>query len=457
MNASGPARQRGTGALMVHPPSALPDVGSPAGPATTVLFVIGTLQRGGAEGQLVTLATRLDRRRFRPHVLCLTDTGPLARPLQDAGVPVELFGFKAFIPARGFGLLRAMWLWPREILRLSGTIRRIGPDIIHGFLFWAYVLGTLAGRLAGVPVRVASRRSLSEFKAQHPRHRRLEHLANRWVSIVVANSEAVRQDSLATERLRPSQVRVIHNGVRRAEAMGPRTLAREALGIPTDAIVATVVANLIAYKGHEVFLHSWAKSWRPGAVALLVGDGPERARLERIALSLGLPSGAVRFLGTRADVPDVLGATDLFVLPSFEEGFSNAILEAMAAGAPVIATDVGGNREAVVDGVTGLIVAPRDVAALADALSRLLGNADVRRRLGRAGRTRAEQIFSIDAMVHGYESLYEEQLAVARHGQGQAPGQSAQEALRKTGTATCSPAPQSGGGHHRDPERPAGD
>ncbi len=364
-----------------------------------VLYVIGTLDVGGTERQLVELAGRLDRSRFEPVVCCLTARGVLADALERAGVRVHVAGYHGLTIAN----LRAL-------ARFLRIVRAERPGVVHGFLFWAYVLGAFAARVSRVPAVVASRRSLSHFKAGTPHYRLLERVANRLTDLVVANSEAVRRDAIDTERLPPEKVRVVYNGLDLDSYRGaPDPATRRALDIPDQAPVVLVVANFIAYKAHQDFMEAWAPIVRttPGAVAVLVGEGPTRSDIEALARELGIEH-AVRFAGRRMDVPDLLAASDLLVHPSLQEGFSNAILEAMAAGKPVVATAVGGNVEAVVDGQTGFLVPPADAPALTDAVRRVLCDADLRRTLGEAARDRAARLYDVRRMVAEYEQLYDE-------------------------------------------------
>lgn len=374
---------------------------------TTVLYVIGSLDVGGAERQLVELARRIDRVRFTPVVCCLTHAGRLADELRNAGVCVVVISLPRLRSRRALSI-------PGALVRFIRLIRAESPQVIHGFLFHAYVLGALGARLAGVRTVVASRRSLSVFKARRPGYRLFEQIANSVTDVVVANSDAVRQDALRTERLPPDKVVVIPNGVHieplaTAEQIEAR---KHALGIPPASLVVTVVANFIHYKGHEFFFSAWAVIHEryPSAVALLVGDGPLRRFYEAEIIASDLGSSAM-FLGTRLDVPALLRVTDVLVHPSLEEGFSNTLLEAMAAGKPVVATAVGGNPEAVIDGQTGLLVPPRDAGALAAATCRLLADAPERARFGANGRTRVQERFSMERMVEQYEHLYRDLVA----------------------------------------------
>jgi glycosyltransferase involved in cell wall biosynthesis len=236
---------------------------------------------------------------------------------------------------------------------------------------------------------------------------------------VVANSEAVRQDAIGTEDLPPEKVSVIYNGLdlARYDRVADETVRglRQQLGLGAGPVVI-VVANLIAYKGHEYFLQAWAQVCRvfTDGVALLVGDGPVRKEREADARALGLEP-RVRFLGIRRDVPALLAAADLLVHPSLQEGFCNAVIEAMAAARPVVATDVGGNREAVVDGETGLLVPAADPDRLAAATLGVLEQPDRGAAWGRAGRRRAVERFQQSRMVMEYQTLYTDLLAQAGH------------------------------------------
>ncbi len=378
-----------------------------------ILYLIGTLDVGGTEGQLVELASRLDPERFAPTVCALYAGGARAESLRRLGIRVEVLGFRGLGQHRG---IAALWRLPMlllELARLARFLRAEKPEIVHGFLFQAYVPGALAARLAGVPVVIASRRSLGRFKAGQPLYLSVERLANRITDLVIANSEAVRQDAIREERLPAVKVVVIPNGLDLDRfAATPDENLRRSLGVADRCPIVGVVANFIHYKGHRDFLLAWAEVVMefPRAAALLVGEGPLRAECEAQAVALRL-GDSVRFLGSRDDVPTLLALMDLVVHPSLEEGFSNAILEAMAAGKPVVAANVGGNREAVVDGETGLLVPPRDSAALAGAILRLLRHPEEAARWGEAGRRRVADHFRISSTVQRYEAVYERLVA----------------------------------------------
>lgn len=384
------------------------------------MFVIGTLDIGGAETQLVEMARALDPR-FAPSVCCLASSGPLAGRLADAGIAVTVIGLHSPRQGRGWSrFLPAVARVPIDVARFIWHVRTTRPAIVHGVLMHAYVLGALAGKLTGVPVVVSSRRSQSFFKAGRPILRLGEQVANRWTHRVVANSEAVKQDAVAFEGLHPESIDVIYNGVDLEvyDQVDDRTrqALREELHLGCGPVVI-VVANLIGYKGHAYFLRAWAEVCHsiPDAVALLVGDGPVRAQCEAEVRELGIARN-VRFLGVRRDVPALLTVADLLVHPSLHEGFCNALIEAMAASRPVVATDVGGNREAVADGLTGLLVPACDAGRLAEATLSVLREPDRGAAMGRAGRQRVADRFQRRRMLRQYETLYDDLLAQSGNG-----------------------------------------
>ena len=178
-----------------------------------IIYVIGTLDVGGTERQLVALVTRLDRRRFEPTVCCLSAGGPLEAGLRAAGIPVTVVGFRGLRPSMGLTFILRLPAILVKLVRLGKLIRAKHPDIVHGFLFSAYVLAAPAARLAGVPTVLASRRSLGLFKAGKWHYLWQERFTNRLTDLIVANSEAVKADAVKQERLDPDKVLVIHNGV----------------------------------------------------------------------------------------------------------------------------------------------------------------------------------------------------------------------------------------------------
>lgn len=365
----------------------------------TVLVVVVGLEVGGTERHLAAVLPRLAARGYRIDVFSINGRGPVARELEETGITVIAPG-----PAdRASGFIRSAALLWREL-------RRKRPDIVHFFLPQAYLVGGLCSILAGVRHRVMSRRSLNLYQRRHPILARLERRLHGRMSALVGNSDAIVGE-LRREGASPERVHLIRNGVDLRAFAAPRSPlpARIELGLSESALVFVTVANLIPYKGHAELLAALGqvKDRLPPGWCLLAagrdeGIGPA---LRQRATMLGL-SPNVRWLGSRDDVPRLLAAADLALLCSHEEGFPNAILEAMAAGLPVIATRVGGSAEAVVDGLTGLLVPPNDVDRLAEAITVLAGDPARRAAMGEAGRRRAEDEFSLDRCVEGYHALY---------------------------------------------------
>ena len=368
-------------------------------PLRSVVLVIGQLQIGGTEGQVVLLAEGLRRRGIDVAVAVLFDDGPYAANLRDAGIDV----YYASLPKpRRDGVVASAKLLP-ALARFTGWLRGRRPQVVHAFLYHAYVLTPLPARLAGAQV-VAGRRSLGDFKNGSRALLAIERAATSLTTKVVANSYAVARDTLAAEQLAPGKLTVIPNGIPPVtfEPVEPANLGA------VKSPIVVCVANLKKYKGHRELVDAAAVLARESlrCTLVFVGDGPERASLDAHARELGID---VMFLGHRRDVRPILAAADVVVLPSHGEGLSNSILEAMALGRSIVATDVGGNPEAL--GSTGLLVPPKDPTALADALKRVLHDEDLRRRLGAAARLRARTEFSADEMVERHVTLYEELLA----------------------------------------------
>jgi len=363
-----------------------------------VALAINKLSLGGSEKQLVLLARGLRSRGVRVTVVSLYGGGPREAELRDAGVEV----YDAGLGRLRDGPRRSLRS-PAAFLRLVRWFRRERPQVVHAFLYHSYVVATLAARTAGVPVVVAGRRSMGTFKEGRPLSLTLERVVNRMTDLVVANCEAVAREVLRQEGLPPDKLVVIHNGV-----PPPPPSAAPAPGPAGRSPVVLCVANLMPYKGHGDLLAAAERLHHRGVrfTLVLVGDGPARAELEAQAERTGAD---VRFLGPRDDVPALMAGADVVVLPSLTEGLSNAVLEAMAAGRPVVATDVGGTREALGD--AGVLVSPGSPGELADGLGGVLGDREAALRLAARARERVASLFSVDVMVERHVELYESLVA----------------------------------------------
>jgi glycosyltransferase involved in cell wall biosynthesis len=285
------------------------------------------------------------------------------------------------------------------------TIKRERPAVLHTFLFHSNLLGRLGGRMAGVPFVVASERSVEPRKAAW--RVRADRLTWRLADVWTANAEAVARVLVAREGLTRDRIAVIPTSVDTVR-FSPQHGGgfRTELDIGDEPLLLSV-ARLDPLKGHRTLLEAFSHitKVRPLAVLVLVGEGAERATLEAQASTLGL-TARVRFTGGLADVRPALASADVFVLSSDAEGMPGAVLEAMAMGLPVVATDVGGTSEALDGGSAGVLVPPRDPQALAAAVAALLDAPERRRALGARGRALVAERYSVEHVVDETDALY---------------------------------------------------
>lgn len=356
-----------------------------------ILHLITELNTGGAQKALSRLLARLNRQRFAPVVACLYNGDKaVAQEIRRLGIPVTDLG------------VTAKWRWD-ALWRLYRLLRRQRPTILHTWMFHANIPGRVLGRLAKVPIIISSERTMGmESCWRYWLNRITDPLTDRVVCVSQQVADFVVQEVGIPQR----KTVVIPNGIdlRDFEHLLSQQQARTALGLSLGQMLIGTVARLNPVKRLDVLFQAVALS--PDVYVVIVGNGPERAQLEAMSEQPGL-AGRVRFAGQQDDVRPWLAALDVFVLSSDWEGMSNALLEAMAIGLPVIATAVGGTPEVVMDGITGLLVPPRDPAALAEAIATLLHDPDLRRKMGQAGQERVEQHFSIKETVRQTEALYE--------------------------------------------------
>lgn len=370
-------------------------------PPLRVAVVIDTMTWGGAEMLLGDLASALPGVGVDLSVAYLHEFhgSPAAVRLRKCGVEPVLVPITLLHDPRGFARVRA-------------HLARLQPDLVHTHLGYADLLAGLAARSLGIPSVSTLHLMEWERRGKEGVKERLMALARRaGARRVIAVSEAGRRAYLEQFRERPERVVTIHNGIARASAAGAGAGARAALGVAPDDLVVAMVTVLRRGKGHDVAGGAVARLRErfPGLRLLVLGDGPDREEIARTLAPLG---DAAVMAGHRDDVMEVLDAVDVVVHPTHADALPTALLEAMAASVPTVATAVGGIPEIVDPGVTGSLIGdPPSISGLAGALEPLLGDAQRRREMGAAGRARFEERFSADRWAERLRSLYDEVLS----------------------------------------------
>ena len=360
----------------------------------TILYLSTSSGPGGAERVINNLAASLDPERYRA-VLCLFRPGWLQERSESRDIRTFI------IPTHGM----TDWRWALQFKRL---LQQEQVDLIHAHEFDANVQGAFVATLAGIPL-VATVHGKNYFWERLRRRQ-----AYRWVSrraTMVAVSENLKQFIVERVGVSPCRVKVLYNGVDELPNYDRAQVeeCRNELGLPESGQIVGVVGNLYPVKGHQYLIDGipsvLAKC--PGTSFVFAGRGQLEPELKAQVHRLGIER-SVFFLGLRQDIPRILAMLDVFVLPSLSEGLSMAILEAMIAGKPVVATQVGGNPELVLHGETGFLVPPCDSQALASSLITLLTNRQQAAQFAEEGKRRAEGQFSLRTMVRAYQSLYDE-------------------------------------------------
>ena len=373
---------------------------------TRILKVVPTLMCGGTENQFMALGRQLDRSRFDVAFACLRRWGPFVDELGALGIPLHEYRVATFRSVRAL----------TEQARLARQIARDRIDIVHAYNFYGNVFALPPTRLMA-PVVIASIRDRSPYLTAL--QKRVQRYACQFADRILVNADAVKDWLINEEGYDPTNIVVIRNGVEMSRFDGAPAgdRVRREFGLPEDSRLVIVVSRLARLKGIEYFLHAAAalKARYADVRFLIVGETspPDPAYLrdlEQLAETVGV-ADRVTFTGRRSDVPAILSAADVAVMPSLNEALSNVLLESMAAAAAVVATRVGGTPEALSDGETGLLVPPGDIGAIVDAVSRLLDSRELACRLSCAARKRITDRFSVDRMVHATEELYDALLA----------------------------------------------
>lgn len=382
------------------------------GPARPRLaYVVHSLDPGGTERLVVQMAKAFAVE-FDVAVFCLDQPGAWADSLREAGLPV-------------YALYRQPGLDLSVAFRLAMGLRQFGADIVHAHQYSAWFYSALARLRYPAP-----RLLFQEHGRFHPEVDRLRRrlvnrlLISRLTHRVVAVSEDIRARLVCYEGLDARRVQVIYNGVMPVSPLQPavRLRLREQLGLRADDFVVGTVGRFDPIKNLSMLVSAVAEGARasPRLCAMLIGDGPQRGAIEAQIAEVGLEA-RVRLPGYREDARELVQCLDLFVLSSFSEGTSVALLEAIAAGVPVAVTAVGGNPEIVVAGTTGWVVPSGDVAALSRVFGQALDDPASALAFAQAGRTRFVQRFTFAGMIDAYHALYSTLLESAprlAHGAG---------------------------------------
>jgi glycosyltransferase involved in cell wall biosynthesis len=358
-----------------------------------VLLMVRELSLGGTERQLTETAKSLDRSQFTPHVACLRPQGLRMEELQAAGVPI----FR--IPVRSFYSPAAI----DGIRQLGAYLRRHNIQLVHTFDTPMNLLGAPAARFYRTPVVLSSQRAYRALTPPVGRH--LLRITDRLVDGVVVNCKAIEKHLIQDEKLAPARVHLCYNGID-TELFRRRALPRPDY-LQSASIVIGVVCALRPEKGLDTLLEAFARvrPSNPQAKLVLIGSGPAQPGLEALAAHLGL-TGSCIFEPATTNVADWLSLIDIFVLPSLSEALSNSLMEAMACGCCVIASQVGGNPELVSHGNTGLLSRPADADDLTSKLQFAIENKDARAAMAQAATRFLHDGFSLTAAARRMGHIY---------------------------------------------------
>ncbi|NWF39498.1 glycosyltransferase [Mariprofundus sp. NF] len=370
-----------------------------------IVFVIDSLELGGAEHQLVMLAEGLNKRGYHCEVFALRAEGKFREVLESLGIPVR--NGRLSQGKDRHALLRGVWtLWR--------SINENRPCIVHTYLPLSNFIGSVVARLAGASVVITSRRDLGKHQERESRWKYFDRISNALSNIVTVNSQMVGDDTIKRDGVDKKKIVCIHNGLNSSQfdfTDETRQLMRSKFGLSSSEFAWVKVANLAERKGHIDLLKAFSTiSHNHAARLFLVGeDRGAQHEIEMMVNNLGLEEQVV-ILGGCSNIPDILSAMDGYVMASHSEGFSNAILEAMAAGLPIVATTVGGNAEALQNGKAGLLVPPYDPVALSKAMQEAMNNQELRETVSAVAKQSSREKFSVDAMVTAYLELYHREL-----------------------------------------------
>ena len=383
------------------------------GQAVRVLKALALFAVGGTEGQVINLVRHMDRTRFDVEFGCLRREGSLLDDVEQMGISVSEFRISS--------LRRPHTL--RRMLQLASWLQSRQIQVVHSYNFYANTFMIPAAWLAGVPVKIASIRDHGIYLT--PAQRRVQKWVCKLADRVLVNAVSIR-DWLVDEGFDGNRITIVPNGIDIDKYASPRKACtlRTELGIPCDSPLVVMISRLNYEKGIDDFIDAAGRvAALDRKVRFLVVGGAVHAEnndfvrddayidtLQRRAEQKGL-AGKMFFTGFRSDVPDILADAAVSVLPSLSEGTSNSLLESMAAGVPIVATEVGGSPDLLAGGRCGMLVPPHAPSELADAIRALLGNPLLSAKYGQAARQRAQTDFSIQRMVNETQEIYLHELA----------------------------------------------
>jgi len=362
-----------------------------------IILLTSVLDKRGAERMILKLALGLDPSRYDLKVVCLRGRTPFLNEFRDHGVEVIVLGMKKYFE------LRPLWA-------LYSLFRRERVDLIHTHLYRDAVYGRVIARLAGVKGVISTLHNSYVWRSRSQLF--LDRLTSVFADRITAVSDAVRKFAIEREHMPAGKMVTVYNGIDTDQfniSPEERETVRREIGLAPGDVAVGSMGELTRQKGYRYLLEAVPEILKanPAVKFLIAGEGEVKYSLLALRDKLGVKS-QVSFLGFREDVPRLLAAFDLFVLPSLWEGLPVALIEAMAAAKPIVATDVDGNCEVIGRDEAGIAVEPRNPPALARALLELIGNPELRRRMGLKGRKRAEELFDVRIMIKNYEELYED-------------------------------------------------
>lgn len=365
-----------------------------------ICLVIHNLNVGGAETHVSQIFPELKRQGCEIEVFVLSPPLTLAEPFKSADIPIHLAPQSSFLPMRIF----------KRLVFLVKAFRARPDSLFHFFLPTPYILGRVAALLSGHRgPTVMSRRSLNTYQQKYPLIGWVEKCLHRMTTRILGNSQAIIDQLKNEENVPLEKLSLIYNGIDTAPFKNAPLFDKSAYDL--ESFLMVITANLIPYKGHRDLLEAlllFQKQYKGSFDLLCVGEDRGILKDLKDQVQKTTLKGHVHFMGPRQDVASILKAANLGILASHEEGFSNAILEYMAAGLPVVATNVGGNPEAVLDGQTGFIVPPKDPKSLSEAILKLAGDSKLCTSFGVKGQERLAKEFSRDACVAKYLKFYRE-------------------------------------------------